>query len=79
MTEGAKGCRTRPRGTNRPAVQDGGEDGAEGGGGGHDDGGGDGGGGDDDLSGDGGGGIFDYDDKDALKKDHTNFQLHLLD
>ena len=56
-------------------MQDGGEDGAEGGGGGHDDGG----DGDDDLSGDGGGGIFDYDDKDALKKDHTNFQLHLLD
>ena len=82
MTERAKGCRTRPRGTNRPAVQDGGEDGAEGGGGGHGDGGGggDGGGdGDDDLSGDGGGGIFDYDEKDALKQDNPNFQLHLLD
>lgn len=75
MTEGAKGCRTRPGGTNRPALQDGGEDGAEGGGGGHDDGG-DGGG---DLSGGGGGDIIDYDDKDALKQDNPNFQFHLLD
>ena len=69
LTEGTKGCRTRPRGANRPAVQDGGEDGAEGGGGGHDDGG----------SGDGGGDIIDYADKDALKQDNPNFQLRLLD
>ena len=75
MTEGAKGCRTRPRGTNRPAVQDGGEDGAEGGGGGHDDGDGGGGG----LSGGGGGDIIDYADEDALKQYNPNFQLHLLD
>ena len=87
MTEGAKGCRTRPGGTNRPALQDGGEDGAEGGGGGYDDdgegdgddGGDGGGGGDDDLSGGGGGDIIGYDDKDALKQDNPNFQFHLLD
>ena len=57
-------------------MQDGGEDGAEGGGGGHDDGGG---GGGDDLSGGGSCDIIDSDDKDALKQDNPNFQLHLLD